>query len=299
LLLRAVGEDIEVLLQVAATGCTPILADRSQLEQAILNLAINARDAMPHGGTLTLKVTQTTMTDAAVQRQGDDAAHVGPYALLVVSDTGVGMDAPTSERIFEPFFTTKAVGQGTGLGLSMVHGVVRQSGGFIQVDSELGKGSLFRLYFPQATSTALRRSDSMAGRTPATKAARVLVVEDEAMVRRFACRYLNQLGYETIEAANGAEALQLLSDKGGAVDLVLTDVVMPVMAGRELAERVRERYPDLPLLFMSGYTDDEIVRRGLLEPGAPFLQKPFESHMLRRKVREMLAAGTEASAVSG
>jgi CheY-like chemotaxis protein len=197
--------------------------------------------------------------------------------------------------VFEPFFTTKRIGEGTGLGLATVYGIVKQSDGFIWADSEPGQGTSFTLYLPEHDSAAVISAEHEVRPEPLTGAGRILLVEDEEAVRRIAARTLSGRGYVVLEAGNGADALELV-ERNAAIDLVVTDVVMPLLGGRELGERLAELRPDLPLLFMSGYTDDEVIRRGLLSPGSPFLQKPFEPEALARKVREMLERGTAGPA---
>jgi two-component system cell cycle sensor histidine kinase/response regulator CckA len=212
----------------------------------------------------------------------------GPYVLVAVSDTGRGMDPATQAQIFEPFFTTKPVGHGTGLGLSTAYGIVKQSDGYIWVYSEPGRGTTFRVYLPQVEESGERVLWVAPRPAPRGRGERVLVVEDEALVRDFARRFLHAEGYETAEAEDGQEALTLLATDSTSFDLVLSDVVMPRMSGREFAGHLAELRPGLPVLFMSGYTNDEIMRRGLLEPGAPFLAKPFSPEALATKVREVL-----------
>jgi CheY-like chemotaxis protein len=213
----------------------------------------------------------------------------GRYVRLSVSDSGHGMDSATRARIFEPFFTTKRAGKGSGLGLATVYGIVKQSGGYIWVSSEVGQGTTFRIYLPEFTGPIAELPPPPAPVSP-RGAETILIVEDEPAVRRMASRALRSQGYAVLEAANGAEALELLARATGAVDLVLSDVVMPILNGRELSERLAVDRPEIRVLFMSGYTDDDIVRRGLLQPGAPFLQKPFVAADLSRKVRDVLDA---------
>jgi two-component system cell cycle sensor histidine kinase/response regulator CckA len=207
-----------------------------------------------------------------------------------VSDTGGGMDAATRAQIFDPFFTTKPVGHGTGLGLSMAYGIVKQSNGYIWVYSEPGQGTTFKIYLPQVEESGVATTWTAAEAPPRGAGETILVVEDETLVRDFACRFLRNEGYVTRESGDGMDALVLLRMQPDAVDLVLTDAVMPRMGGRELADHLARLRPGLPVLFMSGYTNDEIIRRGLLSPGAPFLQKPFSPEALATKVRELLDA---------
>jgi CheY-like chemotaxis protein len=264
-----------------------VRADQTQIEQVLVNLVLNARDAMVGQGRLTVT------TEASVTTEGQRAYELGVrmpagrYARLTVSDTGSGMDAATRQRVFEPFFTTKPAGQGSGLGLATVYGIVKQSGGYIWVYSEVDHGTAFKVYLPEFTGTLAELPPAEVLLSP-RGAETILIVEDEAAVRRMAARALAAQGYAILEAENGAEALEVLARGGSPIDLVLTDVVMPLVNGRELGERLSVDRPGLRVLFMSGYTDDDIVRRGLLRPGSPFLQKPFMPGDLSRKVREVL-----------
>jgi PAS domain S-box-containing protein len=264
-------------------------ADRAQVEQVLVNLTLNARDAIAAGGQVTIETAPVMLDDAYTRRRSGVKVAPGPYIMLAVTDNGAGMDAPTLARAFEPFFTTKPVGQGTGLGLSTVYGIVKQSGGYVWPYSEPGLGTTFKVYLPLAPGDDV--DEPVTGRglsEPAHGSEVVLVVEDEDVVRQLACRTLDSLGYTVLEARHGAEALQLLGRGPGTVRLVLSDVVMPEMGGRELGDRVSDSYPGVPVLFMSGYTGEDVVQRGLLAPGAPFLAKPFTPDALGRKVREML-----------
>jgi two-component system cell cycle sensor histidine kinase/response regulator CckA len=288
MLARLLGEDIEIE-QVLAKGLWAVEIDPSQLEQVLLNLAVNARDAMPKGGQLTIETQNVTLDDDYAREHPEVDA--GDYVLLAVSDTGTGMSEEVRVRVFEPFFTTKPVGQGTGLGLATVYGIVKQAGGHIWVYSEPGKGTTFKIYLPRVDGDA----QSLPGRRPSQRPVggteRVLVVEDEAPVRRLLVRTLNGAGYTVIEAANGADALLKLSSADGQLDLLVTDVVMPQMGGRELAKKVLEKHPDLPVLYLSGYTENAIVHHGVLDAGLVFLQKPFTPEELLRRVRDVLDAG--------
>jgi CheY-like chemotaxis protein len=258
-----------------------------------MNLVVNARDAMPRGGQITIETANVELdADAA-------AAHVdvtpGAYVVLAVRDTGIGMDAATRARIFEPFFTTKAAGNGTGLGLATVYGIVAQSGGHVSVESAPGVGTTFRVYLPRVVApTNSARPDGAHGMVH-VGAETILLVEDDETVRRAARRILERAGYRVHEARDGSEALALArTDAHGHalhVDLVLTDIVMPEMSGPELADRLRAVRPDVPVLFMSGYTDDAVLRQQLEKPGVGFVQKPFTPEELTRKVREALAGG--------
>ncbi len=287
ILQRTVGEDIALRLQLEQ-GLGSIRADRGQIEQVLFNLTLNARDAMPLGGMLSLETSSASLHDDYMQRRPGVAISPGAYAVLAVCDTGHGMDAEIRQHIFEPFFTTKGIGKGTGLGLSTVYGIVKQSGGYVWVYSEVGIGTAFKIYLPlaQARDTAERVVPSASYRGSET----VLVVEDEAVVRDMAARGLTAEGYRVLQARDGAEALEVLATRDGDVDIVVTDVAMPVLNGRELAARLAEQRPGLPVLFTSGYTDDNVVRRGLLESGQPFLQKPFSPSALAQHVRALLDA---------
>jgi two-component system, cell cycle sensor histidine kinase and response regulator CckA len=281
---RLLGEDVDLSIR-RAHGLRRIKADRSQLEQVVMNLAINARDAMPEGGRLSIETANVSLDeDYAAAHVGSS---VGPHVMVAVSDTGIGMDKAVRERIFEPFFTTKAEGRGTGLGLATVFGIVKQSGGSIWVYSEPGRGATFKIYFP-ATSDHVtvelpRASGTLDGRET------ILLVEDDDGVRRVATEMLRRRGYQVFAVRGGAEALSLVEGLA-ALDLLLTDVVMPNMGGRALAERVLAARPGTRVLFMSGYTDDAIVRHGVLESEMEFVQKPLTPESLARRVREVLDA---------
>jgi two-component system cell cycle sensor histidine kinase/response regulator CckA len=289
ILSRTLGETRGLRMHLSPT-LGPIRADPGQLEQVLINLTLNARDAMLDGGGLTVETAVVMLDKAYAAGKSVATLQPGQYAALIVSDTGSGMDRLTLSRVFEPFFTTKGVGQGTGLGLSTVYGIVKQTGGFIWVYSEPGIGTTFKLYFPMAVTSP----NVPAARTP-TPAARanetVLVAEDEEMVRSIMARTLRDCGYAVLEAADGREALETVEAHGGQVSLIVADVVMPHMGGRELAAHLAQRWPDVPVLFTSGYTGMDVVRRGLLEEGREFLQKPLAPEALARKVREMVDAG--------
>jgi hypothetical protein len=287
LIRRLIGEDIALTTHLAP-GLLPVTADPGQLEQVILNLAVNARDAMPQGGGLTITTSNVVMTAAAAASQ--PGLQPGRYALLTVTDTGCGMDEETRARIFEPFFTTKEPGRGTGLGLATVYGIVVQSGGHIDVQSATGRGTTFRILWPQAEGPAAAPEKPAA---PAEAAVRggsetVLLVEDEDAVRGLAARVLADFGYRVLQACDGAEALRLAQQDGQSLHLMVTDVVMPGISGLELARRLGPERPAMKVLFISGYTDDAIVRKGVLGPDAAFLQKPFTPEVLARRVRELL-----------
>jgi PAS domain S-box-containing protein len=286
MLRRLLGEDIAIERHTAA-DLGSVMADAAQLEQVIMNLAVNARDAMPHGGKLILETRNVDLdTEYAEHHVGVEP---GPYAMLAVTDNGVGMDADTRSRVFEPFFTTKDVGKGTGLGLSTVYGVVRQSGGHIWVYSEPGRGTTFKIYLPRVDAPAVERKGRAAPIT-VTGSETILVVEDEDAVRRAAERILGSAGYHVLGAANAGEALLMCERFDGRIDLLLTDVVMPQMSGRELADRLRHLRPTLAVLYTSGYTDNAIVHHGVLDAGTHFIGKPFAAAALAQKVRDVLDA---------
>jgi two-component system cell cycle sensor histidine kinase/response regulator CckA len=289
MLRHSLGEDKHLDLRLSPdTG--QIRADRGQLEQVLINLVLNARDAVSDHGRVAIETGSALWDEAYAERHGGVELPLGAYAMLAVSDTGCGMDRDMQARIFEPFFTTKPVGQGTGLGLSTVYGIVKQSGGFVWVYSEPQKGSVFKVYLPKA-GTAVEEGDSAHLQPPAIPeggSETIMVIEDEDVVRHLATRGLRDHGYAVIQAKNGAEALQYIREHPDSVDLVISDVVMPEMGGRELGQHLALFEPDLPILYMSGYTGDDVVQRGLLDPGAPFQQKPFTPATLALKVRTML-----------
>ena len=284
LLKRLIGEDIELTF-VPGVDCGRVRVDPVQLEQVIVNLAVNARDAMPEGGRLTIATANVALgADSAALRAG---VAPGPYVMLAVSDTGAGMDRAVQARIFEPFFTTKEPGKGTGLGLATVYGIVTQSGGHVRVYSELGLGTTFRIYLPWTNAPPELTSVSALPALPRGTET-VLLVEDEHEVRAIAREVLEELGYTVLEAAVPADALLIAERHAGIIGLLLTDVVMPGMSGRALASKIAGARPETKVLFMSGYTDDAIVRHGVLEPGTSFLEKPFTPLAFALKVREAL-----------
>jgi hypothetical protein len=286
MLRRLIGEDVDLLLTLGP-GAGRVNADRAQLEQALMNLAVNARDAMPNGGTLGVETDHVRLGAAPPDRP--EALPAGPYAVLRVIDTGVGMDAATQTRIFEPFFTTKEPGKGTGLGLSMVHGTVRQHGGAIHVRSAVGGGTTFEIFLPQvAAPTESGGADEAGATRPAVGQETILLVEDEDDVRALAREVLERQGYTVLEAGDGAQALQVHEKEGDRIDLILTDVVMPRMSGREMVDRVRATRPAMRVLYMSGYTGDAIVRHGVLDASMLLLGKPFTPAALIAKIREVL-----------
>jgi PAS domain S-box-containing protein len=286
MLRRLISEDV-ILRILVDPAASPVRADRGQLEQVIVNLAVNGRDAMPHGGELTIEVRDAELGPADMP--GEDSPVVpGPYVMLAVSDTGEGMDAATRERIFEPFFTTKEEGRGTGLGLATVYGTIKQSGGYVWVYSEPGHGTTFKVYLPRAEGRP--RPEAPPPPRAAGGTETLLLVEDEPAVREVSHEVLLSRGYRVLAAGSAAEAEVILSRRDKPVDLVVTDVVMPGLSGRELYERLAQRWPGLRVIFVSGYTDDVVLRRGVVEAGTPFLQKPFTGEALAALVRRVLDA---------
>ena len=275
---RSLAESHELIVRLELRDAV-VRADPRQLEQVLLNLTLNARDAMPGGGRLTIETNRVELAAEDVASDSDGPSP-GSYAVVVVKDTGHGMDRAILQRAFEPFFTTKAVGQGTGLGLSVVHGIVHQSGGTIRVESELGKGTTFTLYLPVSSDRRASEQPVDTGATATEHGRAALVVEDDPVVRGVATRGLREAGYTVLEAVNGREAMELIRTHTGRLDVVVTDIGMPEMDGHDLARWLSEARPDIPVVFMSGYGDPE--------PKVPFLQKPFAPDMLVRKVGEVL-----------
>jgi CheY-like chemotaxis protein/two-component sensor histidine kinase len=286
MLRRLIGEDISL-----TTHLDPDLAhingDPGQLEQVLLNLAVNARDAMPDGGALTI----TTGNAELSNEHGDRhlGAAPGKYVMLAVTDNGGGMTREVQQRLFEPFYTTKGPGKGTGLGLATVHGIVKQSGGDVYVYSELGHGTTFKVYFPCLTAAAelLITADEHTAIAPRGSET-ILLAEDDEALRTLGERVLIAFGYNVLVARTGAEALRIVAEHKGTIDLVATDVVMPEMNGSQLVAKVLKTRPGIRVLFMSGYTDDEVVRRGVIDGQTAFLQKPFTPDLLAHKVRQVL-----------
>jgi two-component system, cell cycle sensor histidine kinase and response regulator CckA len=284
---RLIGEDVELALQLDPR-IGRVKADQSQIEQVVMNLVVNARDALPHGGRLIIETKNVDLTPAYTLHH--PGSRVGPYVMLSVADNGTGMNLETLAHLFEPFFTTKERGKGTGLGLATVYGVVKQSGGYIWVDSELGKGSSFKVYLPQidepvsAPVPAALPADSFRG------AETILLVEDADALRKLAHALLEQNGYHVLAAQDGAEALKIVEQQRERIDPLLTDVIMPGMTGRSLADRLVAQQPGLRVLYMSGYTDSAIADQGVLELGTYLLHKPFTEETLIQKVREVLDA---------
>jgi two-component system cell cycle sensor histidine kinase/response regulator CckA len=287
MLQRLIGEDIDLRLELRP-DLGRVSADPSQLEQVLMNLAVNARDAMPQGGTLTIETANVQLDD------GYAAQHVGvkpgPYVLLGVSDTGSGMDEATKQRLFEPFYTTKPPGKGTGLGLSTVFGIVKQSGGSVEVYSEPGSGSSVKVYFPRVDQS-VPAEEGARKRQPPRGTETILLVEDDEMVRNLVRETLEREGYKVMGAADPVEAQRIADGHRGKIQLLITDVVMPRLNGKELAKALVERRPELKVLYMSGYTDSAIVNSGILQKEVAFLQKPFTPAALAGKVRDVLESG--------
>jgi two-component system cell cycle sensor histidine kinase/response regulator CckA len=285
---RIIGDDVRVAISLAP-GIASVEADRAQIERIVLNLAANARDAMPHGGQLTIETALVELDDDYEATHGD--VEPGPHVLLAMSDTGTGMSEQVRRHLFEPFFTTKGAGEGTGLGLATVFGVVKQSGGAIYVYSEEGRGTTFKIYLPVAGAEP-RTNGAAPAEPPARRGTEtIVVVEDDESVRELVRLMLRGRGYDVLAAPDGESAARLCAEHPGGVDLLLTDVVMPELNGRVLAERLGALFPSLRVLFMSGYSDEAVVRHGMLRPNTAFLEKPFSEAALARKVREVLDGG--------
>jgi CheY-like chemotaxis protein len=267
-----------------------VKADPGQIEQVIVNLAVNARDAMPKGGKLIIETANVDLDESYARTRPE--ATTGRHVMLAVSDTGHGMDAQVLSHLFEPFFTTKEAGKGTGLGLATVHGIVRQSGGHVSVYSEKGRGTTFKVYLPRRDEEQ-EPAGALAATAPSAASATetILLVEDEPSLRVMIGEILEAAGYRVLEGPSAEEALAAAGSHAGSIDLMLTDVILPRMSGRQVAEALRTSRPETRVLYMSGYTDDAIGHHGILDPGTHFLQKPFTSDSLLRKVREILDAG--------
>jgi two-component system cell cycle sensor histidine kinase/response regulator CckA len=288
MLRRLIGEDVELIVS-NGTRIGRIVVDSGQIEQVIVNLAVNARDAMPKGGKLTIETAEVFLDEADALEHG--GVKPGPHVMLAVTDSGMGMDKATQVRMFEPFFTTKEVGKGTGLGLATVFGIVRQSEGTISVCSELGMGTTFRLYFPAARAELTARASVIPPANDSLRGSeKILVVEDDERVRSLACTILRKYGYHALEAQSGGDAFLLCEQHTAPIDLLLTDMVMPRMSGRELAKRLLIVRPQMRVLYMSGYTNDAALRHNTLDSTIAFLQKPITPEALARKVRETLDA---------
>jgi signal transduction histidine kinase/ActR/RegA family two-component response regulator len=286
MLRRLIGEDISLSTHLNP-GLALINADPGQLEQVLINLVVNARDAMPDGGALTITTDNAELTEEHGERHL--GASAGKYIMLAVTDNGSGMTKEVQQRLFEPFYTTKGVGKGTGLGLATVHGIVKQSGGDVYVYSELDHGTTFKVYFPRLTKAVEAVMATAEYRTTAPRGSEtVLLAEDDEALRTLGARVLGGLGYNVLVARTGAEALRIVAEHEGAIDMIATDVVMPEMNGSQLVARVLDARPGIRVLFMSGYTDDEVMRRGVIDGQTAFLQKPFTPDLLAHKVREVL-----------
>jgi len=285
MLRRLIGEDVD-LAAVLHPNLGKVKADPGQIEQVLTNLAVNARDAMPQGGRLTIETANVELDEAYAQTHY--GARPGRFVMLAVSDTGHGMDADTQSHIFEPFFTTKEAGKGTGLGLATVYGIVKQSGGYIMVYSEPGEGTVFKIYLPRVEEAGAAEAEHQpSGPAPGGNET-ILLTEDQDAVRVLVCKVLNSKGYKVLEASRGEEALSMARECPGPIHLLVTDVVMPAMSGRELARNLASFHPEIKVLYMSGYTGNAIVHHGVIEEGLAFIQKPFTPEALARKVREAL-----------
>jgi CheY-like chemotaxis protein len=282
---HAIGEDIE-LRTIMTEQDQAVLADSGQIEQVLLNLATNARDAMPRGGQFTIETGLAQIDEEFIQRHG--YGKKGAYVLISVSDTGEGMDEPTRQRVFEPFFTTKEVGKGTGLGLAMVYGSVKQHNGYINVFSEPGKGTTFKIYLPVLHAAAKSLASAETPAVPRRASETVLLAEDDPAVRSMTRSVLEESGYTVIEAADGRDAVEKLEKNRGRLDLLIVDVVMPKKNGKEVFEEAKRLKPGIKVLFMSGYPAHIIQEKGILEEGLSFISKPATPHDLLRKIREVL-----------
>jgi CheY-like chemotaxis protein len=284
MLRRLIGEDVE-LVTIPAASRDEVEADAGRLEQVIMNLVVNARDAMPDGGKLTIETATVSLSEHFSAKQL--GVQPGPHVLISITDTGTGMDEETQIHLFEPFFTTKNPGQGTGLGLATAYGIIRQSGGAIGISSELGRGTTVSVYLPVAKRKVEREAEK-ASTGELTGAETILLVEDETRVRKLIVDVLKSRGYTVLEATRGEDALRLVSAHRGPIDLALVDVVMPEMSGPDLMRQIEPQRPKMRVLYISGYTDEAIVHHGISQSGAAFLQKPFVPDALARKVREVL-----------
>jgi CheY-like chemotaxis protein len=284
MLSRVIGEDIELVASLHPSLAS-VKADPGQVEQVLMNLAVNARDAMPHGGKLAM---ETSNVEAGAELARTLDLPLGRYAMLKVTDTGHGMDAATLSHVFEPFFTTKPMGKGTGLGLATVYGIVKQSGGSIQVESEVGRGSTFRIYLPATEGGTRKQQVTIGAEMVAGGSETILIAEDEPDLRDLARIFLEGYGYKVLEAESAAQAIQTADSFKGTIDLLLTDVIMPGMSGSQLAENILSKRPQTRIVYMTGYTDDMVVQHKVLEPGVNLLQKPFNRIDLALKVRSTL-----------
>jgi two-component system cell cycle sensor histidine kinase/response regulator CckA len=285
MLRRLIGENIQLSV-VVEDGVGFITADPGQIEQVLLNLAVNARDAMPKGGRLTIRARNVELDDT--DKKKHDPLVPGRYVLLAVEDSGCGMDQKTQARIFDPFFTTKELGKGTGLGLATVYGIVKQSRGYIWVYSEVGQGTIFKIYLPRTDQVIYPQRPKEEEATALQGSETILLAEDSESLREMAREYLESIGYTVLEANSGTQALQRAKDFNGRIDLLLTDIIMPEMGGPELADQIVSLRPEVKVIFTSGYTGDALAGHGPLDPAATFIQKPYRPKALARKIREVL-----------
>ncbi|RLB17312.1 MAG: hypothetical protein DRG82_06910, partial [Deltaproteobacteria bacterium] len=286
MLRRLIGEDID-FVTVYEEEPWHVCMDPGQVDQILMNLAVNARDAMPKGGKLTIETANVDLDERYFREHGVKS-EPGQYIMVAVTDTGVGMDRETQARIFEPFFTTKGLGRGTGLGLSTTFGIVKQNNGLIWVYSEEGKGTTFKIYLPRSEKQSETSGQEKRPLPQIRGTETILLVEDEEALRDLAKRMLGEYGYTVVFAGDGEEALKRADDHKDAIHLLLTDVVMPAMDGKELAEKLQSKRPEMKVLFMSGYTDNAVAHHGILDAGLNFIQKPFTAASLAQKVREVL-----------
>jgi nitrogen-specific signal transduction histidine kinase/CheY-like chemotaxis protein len=285
---RLLGEDIRLMLSLDPELWT-VKADPSQIDQVLMNLSVNARDAMPHGGKLVIETHNVELDESCASAH--PGVPPGPFAVICVSDTGTGISSEVMPRIFDPFFTTKEMGKGTGLGLSTVYGIVRQSGGFIAVDTKVPGGTTFKIYLPSQSGLAHVTPPKKVNTQPRTVASKtILLAEDDSALREIVSIQLEELGYTVLAASNGREAIRMAEKQEGPIDLLLTDVVMPGMSGRQLADRLKQKIPVLKVLFVSGYSGDMILRDGTLEPGAYFANKPLTKTALDEKLHSIFRA---------
>jgi len=287
LLRRLINADIE-LVTLPDHNLDFVKVDPGQVEQVLVNLVVNARDAMPDGGKLTIRTANELLDEQYAQTHVDVLP--GHYVCLSVSDTGTGMTREVQARIFDPFFTTKEPGRGTGLGLATCYGIVKQNEGHIQVESVLGEGTLFKIFLPQVAKIPLSKLTGGTGNSLPVGEEMILVVEDEPAVRQIVTELLERQGYSVITAVNGEDALRLIENNeiASEVDLLLTDIVMPRLTGTALADKVKSRFPQMKIVFMSGYADESLANSGTMEPGTTFIQKPFTMDILARKIRQVL-----------
>jgi len=285
MLQRMIGEDVNLNI-IYDQQLNPVKADRGQIEQIIINIVVNAKDAMPQGGNLTIETQKVKITDEYITTHPQISP--GDYTMIAITDSGIGMDKKTQDRIFEPFFTTKEKGKGTGLGLSPVYGIVKQSGGYIWVYSEPGQGTTFKIYLPSVFEKIEEKENNIRIPVSYEGTETILLVEDEDAVRDLAHKVLQENGYQVLDAKNGGEALLIYEEYSKPIDLIITDVVMPMMSGKKLIKRLEKLKSVAKVIYVSGYTDDVIVHHGILEEGINFVQKPFSPISLLKEVRRVL-----------